>query len=164
MLKLRLTESDNCWEKSSSLDRWEQNGSKFNEKIPALSLRFRLVNKREKLLWSKLSSRLSFRFDVFHNKHLFLCPIPHINNFIQTDVGFVMKCLCRQLQLLNIFVGTRLCWDGHDGGLWLGPRNVYLSWLLQIFWRVSKNVLVLLKIGLLIKHRLAWHTAVTAIW
>lgn len=82
---------------------------------------------------TKLSSRLSFRFDVFHNKHLFLSPIPHINNFIQTDVEFVMKWFCIQLKLLQFLVGTKLPWDGHDGGLWLGFRNVYLSWLLQFF-------------------------------
>lgn len=91
---------------------------------------------------TKLCSRLSFRFDVFYNKHLFLSSIPHINNFIQTVVGFVMNCFWIQLKLLPILVGTKLRWDGHDGGLWLGFRNVYLSWLLQIFLGDFENYAV----------------------
>lgn len=30
-----------------------------------------------------------------------------------------------QRKLLQIFFGTTLCWDGHDGGFMLERRNIY---------------------------------------
>lgn len=131
-MKLRVTECDN-----KLFREVQQFGQMGTKRLPSSTRRFLHflsaldLSIREKCYRgpnsTKLSSRLSFRFDVFHNKHLFLSPIPRINNFIQIDIRFVMKCFCIQVKLLQFLVGTKLRWDAHDGGLWLGFRNVYLS-------------------------------------
>lgn len=70
---------------------------------PPLDLSIREECYREPNL-TKLSPRLSFRFDVFHNKHLSfsLSPIPHINNFIQTYIRCVIN-VCTTQTVTNSF-------------------------------------------------------------